>query len=434
VARSFRYFGKKRGHRRTGSPALGRVGEAAFFAAMLVLGCGGLVNLISILIVPEWRVNHEFVETTCKVRGKSISERQGEAGPLYRPEIEIEYEVDGILHSDLHYDIHRAYSSGRASAQAVLDRFALYDKTQKNVYPCWYDPADPEICVLDRGYGWWVWLAFTVPLSFIVIGTGGLIYTVVRWGKSAERRAVSVQHAGEHGPLGGGDGDRQFPFVPQGADMTNSPGTKLKFRLPMTNSPGWALFGTLAFCVGWNGVVVFATILLCKLTRQPTWLTALFVAPFALVGLAAIGVFVRQLVKTAGIGPTLVEISDHPLCPGGRYRVGLSQSGRLMVSSLDVSLRCMETATYRQGTDTRIESREVYRQELFRREAFRIEGGLPLESEIELDVPEGAMHSFAADHNEINWTLVVEGDVAHWRGYRRVFPVIVRPGAGGLAR
>ena len=37
------------------------------------------------------------------------------------------------------------------------------------------------------------------------------------------------------------------------------------------------------------------------------------------------------------------------------------------------------------------------------------------------------MHSFAADHNEIAWTLVVEGDVAGWPEYRRAFPVIVRP-------
>ena len=276
---------------------------------------------------------------------------------------------------------------------------------------------------------------FTVPLSFIVIGAGGLIYTVFRWGKSAERRAALAHRAAERDIFGGRSGDPQYPFVPQGADLTNSPGTKLKFRLPMANSPGWAVFGTLAFCVCWNGVVIVASILLSRhLTGQSKWLLWLFIVPFVLIGLGAIAVFLRQLLITAGIGPTLVEISDHPLYPGRRYQVVLLQSGRLKVNSLRVSLCCEETATYRQGTDTRTESREVYRQELLRREGFHIRSGLPLESEIELDLPKGAMHSFAAQHNEINWTLVVEGDLHGWPDYRRAFPVIVRPDAGGLDR
>ena len=55
---------------------------------------------------------------------------------------------------------------------------------------------------------------------------------------------------------------------------------------------------------------------------------------------------------------------------------------------------------------------------------------MPFECDIDLNVPEGAMHSFAADHNEIAWTLVVEGDVAGWPEYRRAFPVIIRPASG----
>ena len=47
-----------------------------------------------------------------------------------------------------------------------------------------------------------------------------------------------------------------------------------------------------------------------------------------------------------------------------------------------------------------------------------------------MSVPAGAMHSFKADHNEINWMLVVEGDVAGWPDYKRSFPVIVRPANG----
>ena len=198
LAHGFRYFGKKRGHRRTGSPALAGVVEAVFSGVFVLLGCGGLVWMLSNYVVPEWRANHEFVETTCRVVGKQIGEKDFGEGPLYRPEIKIQYEVGGDTYKDLHYDIHRhnwphedrrTYSSSREDAQAALGRFELYSANQKS-YPCWYDPANPSVAVLVRDYGLVGWLVFTVPISFIIIGSGGLVHVLLHWGKSAERRVA----------------------------------------------------------------------------------------------------------------------------------------------------------------------------------------------------------------------------------------------------
>jgi hypothetical protein len=215
--------------------------------------------------------------------------------------------------------------------------------------------------------------------------------------------------------------------------MTNSPGTRLRFRLPMASSPGWALFGMLAFCVVLNGFAwVFAVMAIPGLLAgQPEWFPTIFSIPLVLVGLGAIAILFRQLLVATGIGPTLVEISAHPLEPGGQYRLFLSQSGRLTINAMRMWLSCEESATYRQGTNTRTETQQVYRQELLRREAFRIQSGLPFETEIELNLPGGAMHSFKADHNEINWTLTFEAEVANWPHFKRSFPVIVRPADGG---
>jgi hypothetical protein len=443
LARTFRYYGKKRGHRRTGSPALGNIGEVAFSAALLLVGCCGLAWMFSLYVIPEWRVNHEFVQTTCRVLDRQVVAKDcGKDGTRYRPEIRIEYEVAGKVYKDPHYDFsyydekRKGFIAGRENAQAILDGFELYSATQKT-YPCWYDPGDPDVAVLIRGYNWVQWLAFAVPLSFIIIGAGGLAHLVWQWGKSAERRAVIAQRAGERerNLFGSNNAERRrYPTVPQGVDMTNSPGTKLKFRLPMATSPGWTLFGTLAFCVVWNS---FVTALITMAIRgylspeQRGWrMTALLAIPFVAIGVWSIVALVRQLLVTTGIGPTLVEISDHPLWPGGKYRVFLSQSGWLLVKSLRLSLICEEAATYRQGTDTRTESKEVHRQELCRQSDFEIRGGAPFERELDLKVPEGAMHSFVANHNEIAWKLVVEGDVAGWPAFKRAFPVIVRPAKG----
>ena len=97
------------------------------------------------------------------------------------------------------------------------------------------------------------------------------------------------------------------------------------------------------------------------------------------------------------------------------------------MSRLKVSLVCTEKATYRQGTDTRTDRRRVFEECVLDRDAFEIHQGTPFESQCRVSVPPAAMHSFKADHNEINWTLVVAGTVDGWPDYERVFPVVVCP-------
>ncbi|MCD4728354.1 MAG: hypothetical protein K8R46_11870 [Pirellulales bacterium] len=91
LGRAFRYYGKKRGHRRTGSPTLGVGLEAVFSALFLLAGCGGLALLFIGEVVPRWRVNREFIETTCRVLEKQIEERHGDDGLEFRPKLNIEY-------------------------------------------------------------------------------------------------------------------------------------------------------------------------------------------------------------------------------------------------------------------------------------------------------------------------------------------------------
>ena len=439
MARSFRYYQKKRGNRRTGSSTLGRAGEILFFAVFLAFGCGGLVWIIAGLIIPEWRVNHEFVQHTCKVLGTRIGQRPGEDGPLYRPEVQIEYQIGDETYKVWTYDITTArdfvssYSSGREDKQAILDRFAPGGPKGDRTYDCWYDPADPGVVVLVRGYSWWVWLVCIVPVTFILIGGIGLVYRLLHWGKSAERSAAMTQRAKQHDLFGvNGHSGQSLPNIPDGSDIINSPGTTLRFRLPIATSSGWALFGATAICLLWNGILsIFLVIAVnAHVGGKPDWFLTLFLIPFVLVGIVLAVVFVRQVLVTTGIGPTLVEISDHPLRPGQQCRLFLSQSGRLSINSLKVFLVCEEQSTYRQGTDTRTDTREACRQDVFCRERFEVHRGQPLETECELLVPDQAMHSFKTDHNEVNWKLLVEGDVAGWPDFSRSFPVIVYPKNG----
>ena len=79
------------------------------------------------------------------------------------------------------------------------------------------------------------------------------------------------------------------------------------------------------------------------------------------------GLFARLFLLTTSVGPTRIEISDHPLAPGAQYDLFLSQAGRVTMNSFEVLLACDEKATFRQGTDTRTEARRVYEERCFLR-------------------------------------------------------------------
>ncbi len=228
MARNFRFYEKKRGNRSTSSKRVGNLGEAAFLGAFLALGCAGVVLILMTLVIPEWRTNHVFVEDVCTVLDKRIEQREGREGIVYRPEVCIEYEVGGQRHCVWTYDIRRAEESSEEAAQKVLDRFAAGEK-----HPCWYDPSNPAVAVLARGYSWWFWLTLVVPVSFILLGSGGLLYSIFTWGKSVERRAALVKQAAGLELVQAARGNRgELPCVPGDAAITDSPGTTLAFRLP----------------------------------------------------------------------------------------------------------------------------------------------------------------------------------------------------------
>ncbi len=276
----------------------------------------------------------------------------------------------------------------------------------------------------------WIWMGLLVLASLILIGGGGLIYTILMVRTTAERRralakrATDIELLAEKLPS-----SKDFPNVPRDVNLTNSPGIKLAYRLPITRSPGWQLLAVGVFNLIWNGMVSWLLVLAVRkhLEGQPDWFLTALVVPFAAIGVLAMYSLFRLLLLATAIGPTSLEISDHPLLPGETYRIYLSQAGRLSVQSLTLLLICDEEATYRQGTDTRTEQRRVLEQTLFSREAFEILPGLPYEHECELRFPKDVMHSFQSDHNAVQWRLVVRGIVEKWSSFERTFPLVVYP-------
>ncbi len=434
MARTFRYFEKKRRHRRTTSRRLAVLGETLFFTVFLFGGIGGLFVLYFTVVVPQWQANTEFVAHHCKVLDKHIGEKDGDEETLYRPEIQIEYSIGDEKFVVWTYDIWAfdptgGYSPGKEDKQKILDGFQAGQQ-----YPCWYDPEDPSRAVLVRNYSWWLALLFILPVAFILIGSARLIYLLFLVGKSAERRSAFAQKAANLATFEAtGKATTDYPAIPTGSNLTDSPGTTLAFRLPASSSPSWMMAVTATVSLIWNGIVAWLLIVAVRghLRGNHDWLLTLFALAFAAAGVVLIVYAVRHAMVTTGIGPTFLEISQHPLRPGMEYRLFVSQAGRLHLRRFEVSLVCEEEATFRHGTDTRKESCRVSEQPVYQRDDFEVVRGVTFEVNCEVCVPENVMHSFKSAHNEVNWRFVVRGNVSGWPDFERSFPVLVFPCENG---
>ena len=291
-----------------------------------------------------------------------------------------------------------------------------------------------DAVAVDEGtsWGWWIWLVLIVLASLVVVGGGGTVYTILMVGTTAERRRAFAKRETDIDLLAETlPSPKDFPNVPRDVNLRNSPGIKLSYRLPLTSSPSWRLLVIGVFSLIWNGMVSILIVIAIRKHLSdvipPDWYLNTLIIPFAGIGIASLYFLARQLILATAIGPTSLEISDHPIRPGQGYRVYLTQAGRLSVKSLTLSLHCYEEATYREGTDTRTERRRIHEQKIFIHEDFEIMPSKPYEFESDLRFPEQIMHSFQSEHNAVQWRIVVRGEVDKWPTFERAFPLVVFP-------
>jgi hypothetical protein len=189
------------------------------------------------------------------------------------------------------------------------------------------------------------------------------------------------------------------------------------------------LAGLATLALVWNAAwfVLLAVVVEGFYIGHSRWIVTVLLVPFGGIGIWSFRLFLTQLRQRAGVGPTIVEISDHPLYAGQDYKLFVAQTGRFRVKRLTVQLICEEETFYRQGTDLRIERHEAYSQALWKQSNAVVDPQTPLEQQLEFSLPENAMHSFVAAHNAIRWKIVVQGESRPWPSFCRSFPVIVHP-------
>ena len=276
-------------------------------------------------------------------------------------------------------------------------------------------------------YGWWPWMAVLIPLALVAYGATGLVLLLWENAASSERRAAVVKKATgwELPGLQPRPDAPSLPTVPAIDAVRDSPGVRLAYRLPIDATSGWVSFTMAAVCLIW---LVAMFVVRSVYAEEINWLLVWLMVPFVLAGIWTLVALGRQILLSLAMGTTRLEVSQHPLFPGGVFRGFVSQTGRLHVRWFQVQLVCEEQAVYQQGTDTRRETCRVYRATAFSRRKFDISPHQEFEAEFEFTVPLTAMHSFAAAHNGVIWMLVARGRMKRWGDFERRFYVYVYPG------
>jgi len=291
----------------------------------------------------------------------------------------------------------------------------------------------PSASLAQPGFGYW--LSVLVFTSCIVIGAIGLVYTTIHARASAERRSALARRAtnidltreGKPSPA-------DFPNVPRDANLTNSPGVLLAYRLPTAESSAWRVVATTVLALLSTGIAIALLVVTIEnwMFGDPIWLPLLVAIPFVGGSIWSAAYVVRQLWLNTQIGPTCVEISDLPLRPGGEYEIFLSQSGQFRLPSMRMAVVCEEEATFSHGTDIRTETHVVFEEPIFVTDAIQVEPGYPFEMRSSLRIPAAAMHSFQSAHNAVRWKLTVAFDSAAGPSrFVRSFPLLVYPHANG---
>ncbi len=418
--------------------------ESVFFLAIFFVGLLVFLFHLFTWLIPYWLDATAYERVPCTIRDSRLVERRADDRAddqtdvhsddrvEYGAEFGITYVFEGVTytkkvayrHPDEPED---AFFADKHQAETLLARFPVGRPTF-----CWLAVDDPESVFLVRDILPWGWYVQTIALILILFGALGFWWSIRHRSLSEERRAVRVNGISAPAANVGKPTGKTvlFPTIPDDTTINESPGTQLAFRLASDVRHSIRLIVIVVFSLFWNaaswgGLLYFLWI------GAEGWIDHLFTALFGIV-FCGFGLFLaiacfQQILQAFGCGPTLLEISDHPLYPGRRYRLVMIQPGVFRVVRFELRLICEEIARFRQGTDTITNRKEVFRHLLFERSDFETTHDTMIQHEMLLRLPLGAMHSMRCESNEILWKLVVHARMVGWPDLYREYPIVVRP-------
>ncbi len=409
-----------------------RWGEAFVYSFILFGSLSFLGIQLTTWAIPQLNLYQEFAPVSGTVLETRIESEERDGLTVYRPEVRIEYTVGGNKHELWTFDIKTLQGRGGFVSQRKNAEKAIAPYVVGKERRCWYFLEDPTKGIVQWTIPIWGWFFLALSCCLAVLGTVGLARSLRQDYLSDERR-VAQRTSKNVSPLqwlGESVKRSKCPTVPDIKAISESPGTHLALRLPTDSQPLFPLIGLTLFGLAWN-IVAWSVMVHSFFNPVEHWSDHVFGiilrAVFCGVGIILFAAVIHQVLLAFGFRPTVLEISDHPIYPGRRYRMLLLQSGVIRFQELTIAVVCEEIARFHQGTDTITSRKEVFRQTLFSRTDFETTADAPLEQEFFLQLPLGAMHSFRQENNEILWKIDVFAKLVGWNEIRRECPIVVDP-------
>lgn len=143
-----------------------------FYGFIAAIGSAGLLLLLILFFWPQWRVNTSFVEAD----GLVVNERElwGEGGRFRQ--VLLRYSVRGVEVEHWSCEVTLGMDEGRIQQRT---RAMIIGER----YPVWFDPAHPDVVVVERGY-WIHWMLYPIIVGsgfFLLYGVGKIVAGVWRF-------------------------------------------------------------------------------------------------------------------------------------------------------------------------------------------------------------------------------------------------------------
>lgn len=387
------------------SSSTGRTVGLLFFGVFALVG-GGLSWFLLVNPVIKYSTSASWVETPCVIESSRVRSHDSDDGTTYSVDILYRYEFNGRTYKSNQYDFMGGSSSGYRGKEDVVRQYPRGKKTM-----CFVNPDDPAEAVLHRGFSPMM-LFGLIPLVFLVIGVGGLIFMFKSGSKDGGSSTFVITERGARG--------RRTTYSSNADDDDTGPVT-----LKPTESRYLKLIGVLFFALFWNGIVsVFVYQVVDGFVRgDPEWFLTIFMIPFVAIGLGAIGFVFYTFLSLFNPQPT-VTVNRQSIPLGGALDVAWDIVGKAeRIRTLRITLEGREEATYRRGTNTHTDKNTFRTLEL-----RRTEDPVDLASgAASITIPVDTMHSFEASNNKIVWTLKVHGDIPRWPDVNVEFKINVLP-------
>ncbi len=371
--------------------------KAALFVLFAAVG-GGMLYPLGIRPIAKTIDAGSWVPTPCKVLRAEVRDHDSDDGTTYSVYILYQYDFNGQTYKCDRYEFLGGSSSGYERKARVVEQY----RTAANLV-CYVNPKDPSEAVLKRGFHAKLLLAL-VPLPFLLIGVGGLVHLL-----RGKRESTSPSGTSTRAPAPASDPLSVLRPVETGPAALR----------PKVSAPG-KLAGAIIIAVFWNGIVsVFIA--------NAGLFMMIFLLPFIAIGLGLIGLVVYQFLALFNPCPTL-QLNPQTVALGEAAELCWSFTGQISrIRELTVTLRGVERATYRKGTDTCTDESTFYEQELHRTDNLaEITSG-----QVGFLLPHDTMHSFSANNNKIIWKLDVRGEIKSWPDVHESFEIEVTPTASG---